>query len=184
MPGKLVGSPKVGVECRAFLSILVFRPVTAVYVHHVHGLGVLNDEVCAMSVVDGFAKAGLYLLCDIEIVKDRHLAGVHLYYPSLFRGYHCHVVFYFLTNLLVVDVDVFVSGVEEISQHGHGPARLFIDELWTALCLLCLVDGALPSAGEHFHLSVELCHSLAFGDGAHDDSTILWLDALDELFQS
>ena len=38
-----------------------------------HGLGVLNDEVGAMGVVHRLAKAGLNLLGNIEVVKDRHL---------------------------------------------------------------------------------------------------------------
>ncbi|CUQ55979.1 Uncharacterised protein [Segatella copri] len=51
------------------------------------GLGVLDDEISTVLVVNNTTKASFNLLGNAEIVEDRHLTGVELNYARLFRGY-------------------------------------------------------------------------------------------------
>ena len=48
----------------------------------------LDDEICAMFVVDGFPKARLNLLGDVEVIKDWHLARVEFHDVYLVWGNH------------------------------------------------------------------------------------------------
>ena len=83
---QLIGSAEVNIQCICFLTFLT-SSVTTVYIDNVQGLGVLNDEISTMLVVNNTTKASFNLLGNAEIVEDRHLTGVELNYARLFRGY-------------------------------------------------------------------------------------------------
>ena len=184
LPCQFVGGPQVHFERVALLSFFRSCAVAAVHVYHVHGFGVLDNEICPMLVVDGLAEARLDLLGDVEIVKDRYLTGVELHDGRLFRGDKCHVVFHFLEHLLVVHIDVLVGRIEEVAQHGNDAASFLVDELWPLCAFLHLGNGVLPTLEEDFQFGVELGHPFSLSHSSYDNSAIAGLDALDELLES
>lgn len=70
LPCQFVGSAQVGFQCVLFLSVLLLSSCTAIHVHHVHGLGMFDDEVGSMFVVDGLAEPRLELFCHVEGIED------------------------------------------------------------------------------------------------------------------
>ena len=83
---QLISSAEVNIQCICFLTFLT-SSVTTVYIDNVQGLGVLDDEISTVLVVNNTTKASFNLLGNAEIVEDRHLTGVELNYARLFRGY-------------------------------------------------------------------------------------------------
>ena len=86
LSGQFIGSAEVYIESIRFLTFLT-STVAAVYIYHMQGFGMLDDEIRTMLVVDNSSKTSLDLLGDAEVVEDRHLTGVELDYARLFRGY-------------------------------------------------------------------------------------------------
>ena len=123
----------------------------------------LDDEVGTSLVVDSTSETRFKLFGDAEVVENRQIACVQFDDILLFGGYECYIVPYLLEDILVVDIDTVVSGVEDIAKQGHGTAGLFVDQLWDFLGLLGLGNGVFPTLDESLHLLVELCHALAFG---------------------
>ena len=76
LPGQFICRTEIDLQCVLFLSVFRLGAVTTVYIHHVHSLCVLDDEICATLVVDSLAKGRLYLLRHIEIVEDGYSAIV------------------------------------------------------------------------------------------------------------
>ena len=145
---------------------------------------VLDDEVCTMFVVDNLAEARFDLFRHIEIVEDGHYACVSFHNFGLFRGNECNVLSYFVIDFFVVDVDVFVRGVEEVAQQSHHSACFFIYQLGTLFGLLYFNDGVFPSFEQYFHFSIQFGHSFSFGYCTYDDAEVFWPYAVDELFES
>ena len=83
---QLISSAEVNIQCICFLTFLT-SSVTTVHIDNMQGLGVLNDEISTVLVVNNTTKASFNLLGNAEIVEDRHLTGVELNYARLFRGY-------------------------------------------------------------------------------------------------
>ena len=83
---QLISSAEVNIQCICFLTFLT-SSVTTVYIDNMQGLGVLDDEISTVLVVNNTTKASFNLLGNAEIVEDRHLTGVELNYARLFRGY-------------------------------------------------------------------------------------------------
>ena len=83
---QLISSAEVNIQCICFLTFLT-SSVTTIYIDNVQGLGVLDDEISTVLVVNNTTKASFNLLGNAEIVEDRHLTGVELNYARLFRGY-------------------------------------------------------------------------------------------------
>jgi len=75
----------------------------------------LNNKVSAVFVVHGLAEARLNLFCDVEVVKDRYLAGIHLHDVCFFRCNKSYIVLYIFVNFLIVDVDVLERWIEEVA---------------------------------------------------------------------
>ena len=86
LSSQLISSTEVNIQCICFLTFLT-SSVTTVYIDNVQGLGVLDDEISTVLVVNNTTKASFNLLGNAEIVEDRHLTGVELNYARLFRGY-------------------------------------------------------------------------------------------------
>ena len=104
---------------------------------------------------------------------------------SCFSGsYGCYIVPYLLEDILVVDIDTVVSGVEDIAKQGHGTAGLFVDQLWDFLGLLGLGNGVFPTLDESLHLLVELCPLRLPSADVRTITPKFLLDALDKLFQT
>ena len=144
----------------------------------------LDDEIGTMLVVDNFSEARLDLLRDVEVVEDGHLARVALHNAHFLGSYERDVVSYFFVDVVVVHVNALIRRVEQVAQKSHSSSRFLEHQLWTLLCLLDFLDDFLPAASEHFQLSIEFSYTLAFGYGSDDDSAVLRLDAVDELFQA
>ena len=53
---QLVGCSQVNLQSIGFLAIFSFGSVAAIYIYHVHGLCVFNDEVCTAFVGDCFPE--------------------------------------------------------------------------------------------------------------------------------
>ena len=96
---------------RASSSVFRFRTVSTVHVNHVHCLCVLDYHVGTMAVVDRFAETRLNLFGYVEVVENWNFTRIEFYDVRFFRGYKRHVVFYFLINIFVVDVDVLITWV-------------------------------------------------------------------------
>ena len=166
------------------MPVLVACAVAAVHIHHVQSFGVLDDEVCTVLVGNGASEARLDLPCDVEVVKDGQLAAVELYDICFLGCDDGYVSLHFIEYIFVVDVDVFVTGVEYVAEHTHCAARLLVDECGELLCFLCIAQGLFPSGSQHLHLGVEFCHALALGYGAYDDAAVARFNALYGLLES
>ena len=68
-----------------------------------------------MCIVDSFSEARLNLFCDIEIVEDRYFASVFFYDTGLVGRNERYIILYFLTDFVVINIDILVCGVEEIA---------------------------------------------------------------------
>ena len=56
LSGQFVGSAEIDLQCILLLPVFRLCAVAAVYVHHVHGLCVFNDEISAALIVDRLAE--------------------------------------------------------------------------------------------------------------------------------
>ena len=148
------------------------------------GFGVLYYKISAMFVIDGFSEARLYLLCDVEIVEDGHLACVQFHDVGFVGRNHRYIVFHLVVDRLVVYIDVLVSGVEQVSYQGHCSSCFLKDKLWALLCFLNLCECFFPTLVENFHLHVQFGNSLAFSHGAHNDAAVFRLYAVYELLKA
>ena len=115
---------------RDSLSVVRVGAVPAVHIDNMQGFGVLYYKISAMFVIDGFSEARLYLLCDVEIVEDRHLACVQFHDVGFVGRNHRYIVFHLVVDRLVVYIDVLVSGVEQVSYQGHCSSCFLKDKLW------------------------------------------------------
>ena len=144
----------------------------------------LDYHVGTMAVVDRFAETRLNLFGYVEVVENWNFTRIEFYDVRFFRGYKRHVVFYFLINIFVVDVDVLITWVEQVSQKRYGTAGFFKHKLGSFLRLLHLCYGVLPALGKHLQLSIQFSHSLTFGYRSHNNSTVLRLNAMYKLLES
>ena len=76
----------------------------------------------------GFSKRRFDLLGYVKVVEDGQLACVLFHDTRTFRGYQRHIVFYFIENIRIVDIDVFIRRIEQIPQHGYRTASFFKDQ--------------------------------------------------------
>ena len=137
-----------------------------------------------MLVVYYFSETGLYLLCDIEIVKDRHIACVQLDDVCLFGGNQCNILFDLCKNVRIVYVDVFVRRIKQVAQQCYHSACLLVNELRACLGLLYFYNGILPTLQQDFQFGVELGNPFAFCNRADNHSKVFRLDALYQLLES
>ena len=137
-----------------------------------------------MLVRDGFPERGLDLLGDIKVVEDGKLSGVLFHDAHTLRGNQRHIVFHFVENIRVVDVDVFIRRVEQVPQHGYGPAGLLIRQFRQFGSLLSPDKSLFTPFEQHFEFGVQFGDPLSFGHRPHDNPEVFGLDALDELLQS
>ena len=75
-------------------------------------LCMLNDEVGASFIVDGFSKRRLDLFGYIEIVEDWHTAVISLDDIHLVGSYESHIVFYLLIDIAIVDINAIVGRIK------------------------------------------------------------------------
>ena len=181
---QFVGGSEVDFQCVGFLPFAVLGAVSAVDVHDVQCFGMLDDEIGAVLVADGFSEGCLDLPCDVEVVENGQFAFVELYDVVHLGCDELDVVPNLVEDAWVVDVDVLVSGIEEVSQECHCAACLFVAECGQLLGLLHLLDGFFPSFQQQHQFLVKLLYSFAFGDGANDDAEVLGLDTLDDLLEA
>lgn len=66
---QLISSAEVNIQCICFLTFLT-SSVATVYIDNVQGLGVLDDEISTVLVVNNTTKASFNLLGNAEIVED------------------------------------------------------------------------------------------------------------------
>ena len=81
-------------------------------------------------------------------------------------------------------MDAIIGGIEEITKQCHRSAFLLKTELRKFRRLLYFRDGVFPTFEQHFQFCIEFCSALPFGHRADDDTEILRLDTLDQLFQT
>ena len=88
----------------------------------------LDNQIGSALVVDRLAERQLQLLRNIEVVEDGHLARVQLN-DVLFLGRdNLNIVLDLLEDLLVVDIDAVVGGVEKVTEQCHGASCLFMNQ--------------------------------------------------------
>ena len=78
--------------------------------------GVFDNEISTVFVVDCFAETGLNLFCYIKVIEDRNCSCLKFHDVGLLWGNEFNIVLHFVEHIFIVDVDVFVGGVEQISQ--------------------------------------------------------------------
>ena len=83
----LLSSFDIDLEGVDLLTALEAHAVAGVDIYDVAGFGLLDDDIDTVACIDLFAKGGLDLFCDAEIVKYRRLAGVCRDDVFLVRGY-------------------------------------------------------------------------------------------------
>ena len=75
---QFVGSTQVyikGVSLLTFFS----GAVAAVDIHYMQRLGVLDNKISSVLIVDHTSEARLNLLCNVEVVEDRYLSCIELH---------------------------------------------------------------------------------------------------------
>ena len=137
-----------------------------------------------MGIIHRLSETRLNLFRHIEIVKDRHFARVLFNDRYLIWSNKPHIALYLFEDLFVVHINILVAGIEKVAQHGNGSSGLLIYELWSVLGLLHFHDGIHPTLIKDLQFRVEFCHPFSFRHGAYNDTAILRLDAVDELFES
>ena len=109
---------------------------------------------------------------------------IQLDYLLLLWSNEPQVVLDFVVNTAVVDVNAVVRGIEQIAKQCHSPAFLLKTNLRAFGGFLNFRDGVFPAFQQDFQLCIEFGSLFAFSHRTHDDTEVLRLDALDELFQS
>ncbi len=112
------GSFNVDLHGVGLLVLVLVHPVAAVDVDHMHGLGMLDDQVSAAPDGDDLAERILDLLVDPVLVEDRDLACVQFDDAHLVGNDPPDVGPDIVVQYLVVDHDVVERFVERITQDG------------------------------------------------------------------
>ena len=149
-----------------------------------HGLCVFDNQISTMFVVYRFSKARLELLGYIEIVENGYRAVIELNDILLFGCDESQIVLDFVVDAAVVYMDAVVSGIEEIAQQCYGPAFLLEAELWSLCGLLYFANHVFPTLQQYLQLGIKFSCALSLGYCTYNNTEILWLDALNKLFQS
>ena len=184
LSGQLVGCSEVCLQSIGFLTVFLLDSRTAVHVYHMHRLCRLDNEIGSVLVVDGLAETRFQLFGHIVVVEDRHRPVIEFHDVLLLWCNHPEVVPDVLINTAVVDVNAVIGRIEQITKQGYSAAFLLKAYLWALGGFLYLRDAILPAFQKNLHLGIKLCCTLAFSHRTHDDTEVLGLDALDELFQS
>ncbi len=126
------------------------------------GLRVFDDDVCPALERNGLSERAFNLPRDAEMVEYGHLLGVELHNVLAFRSDESHIVLYLLHRLLVVDVDAFKAGAEQVANHAHSP-RLLLENEGRRLAALHLGYRVFPAFHERAHLMVEFGYTFVLG---------------------
>ena len=146
----------------------------------------LDDEVGAVLVGHGATERRLDLPGDGEIVENGYVSLVEL--DDVFRlgCDECNVVAHFFVDLLVVDVNAFKRGVEEVAKQSYRAAGFFVNKrgFIGRITVLYIRQGRFPTRKEDAQLLIEFGNTTSFGDGANDDTESFGLDAVHELLET
>ena len=186
LAGEFVGGAEIDVEGIDFLTFGAFAAIAGVDVDDVEGFGVLDDEVGAVLVGHGATERRLNLPGDGEIVENGYVSLVEL--DDVFRlgRDECNVVAHFFVDLLVVDMNTFKRGVEEVAKQSYRAAGFFVNKRGFVgrIAVLYIRQGRFPTRKEDAQLLIEFCNTTSFGDGANDDTESFGLDAVHELLEA
>ena len=117
LAGKLFGCDEIDVNRCTFLLGALTGAITAVDIHDVHGLGLLDDQISTALAGDGTSKGRLDLLGDVLLIEDGEVARIETDDVFTSWGYLSDILTYFLVVSLVIDVDALEGGVEGVSQN-------------------------------------------------------------------
>ena len=107
-----------------------------------------------MLVGNGSSELCLYLSCYVKVIKDGQLALVQLDHFCTFGCYQGDIILHLLIDIFLIDVNVFVARIEQIPQHAHGAACLFVCQCRGVLGFLHATHRLFPSSIEYLHLLV------------------------------
>ena len=110
-----------------------------------HGFCRLDNEIGAVPVVDGLAKARFQLFGHIVVVENRQRAVIKFHDVLLLWCNQPKVVLDFLVDAAVIDVNAVVGRIEQVSEQCDCTAFLLKAYLWSLCRLLYLRDGFLPA---------------------------------------
>ena len=144
----------------------------------------LDNEIGTPLVVYRLAKRRFQLFGDVEIVENGHRTIVTFYDVLLVGGYQTNIVLHLIVDVVVVDVNAVIGGVEDVAQQCYGTTGFLETQLGSLGGLLGLGDTIFPALHQHLHLCVQLRHTLAFGRCTNNNTEVLGADALNKLFQT
>ena len=175
-PGDFLGALQVGGGGVLLLGGRAGLPSTGVHVDHMHGLGVLDDEVGSTPEVDLAAEARLDHPVHAAVIEDilglGQLDDVHLV-----RRVGREVFLDLLGHFRVVDQDLGEVRIEQIPEEGARLVDLAEDPLAVLGPPQVLVEF-LPAVGEILEVSMQVCRALLLRHRSHDDAKSRRLDAL------
>ena len=177
-PGDFLGALQIRGGGVLFLGGRTGLPSTGVHVDHVHGLGVLDDEVGSTPEVDLAAEARLDHPVHAAVVEDifglGQLDDVHLV-----RRVGREVFLDLLGHLRVVDQNLGEVGVEQVPKQGARLVDLAEDPLAVLGPPQVLVEF-LPAVGEILEVGMQVGSALLLRHRSHDDAAVLGANALQQ----
>ena len=180
MSSYFVGCSKICVESILFLFFF-FCSIPTIYVNNVHSFRMFNNNVTAVSVIYSLPKTRFYLFSYIKIIEDRDFSCILLYYVCFFRSNKSNIVFYSVTYLFVIYINILVCRVKKVAKHTNCTSFFFKDELWSFLSFLYFCYSILPSSIQKFHLCIEFCNSFSLCNCTNNYPKIFWANALYKL---
>ena len=153
--------------------------VAAVDIDDVHGFGVFDIEVDARAYGDDASKGATDIASDTKLFEDGRLHLVMVDDVGLFGSDGVYVLAHLVVDVFVVDVDVGEVVGEHVAQERGGGAK-FGDKFLRPSDVLETLGEVFPLRHELTQVGVEFGHTFAFGYGAHNDTEIVGLDALNE----
>ena len=119
---------QINVDSGLLLGIATFGSIATVDIDHVHGLCMLNDQISSTFIGDSPSEQRLDLLRDPEIVEDGECSGIFLD-NLLFAGSdQADIIAHVVIDFLVVYINMFERGVENIAQQGDCASCLLIND--------------------------------------------------------
>ena len=170
---------EIDLQGGVFLTLTGFDVVAAVDVDDVHGFGVLDVEIDTGADGDDAAEGPTDVAGDPEVLEDGCFHLVVVDYVDLVGGDGVDVLAHLVVDVLVVDVYVGEVVGEDVAQERGGGAELG-DEFLGAGDVLEALGEVFPLGHELAQVGIEFGNAFAFGNGAHDDSEVFGLDALDQ----
>ena len=141
-----------------------------------------------MLVCYGATERSLNLFGHREIVEYGHNPLIQFHNILTLRSNQAHIVAHLVEHRLIVDINVLIRGIKQVTQQSNSATCLLIGQLWQGQCLaaslLHLSYGVFPTLEQNSHFVVKFRHTHVLSHRTYNHAKALRFNALNELFQS